>query len=74
MYGICNLSIVPLRAEPSDSSEMVSQVLFGEFFTILEQQKYWSKIQLASDGFEGFIDHKQFEKISEDLYQKLLVD
>jgi len=73
LYGICNLSIVPLRTEPSDSSEMVSQVLFGEFFTILEQQKYWSKIQLASDGFEGFIDNKQFEKISEDLYQKLVL-
>ena len=73
MYGICNLSIVALKAAPSDSSEMVSQILFGEVFTILEQQKYWSKIQLASDGFEGFIDHKQFEKISEDLYQKLLI-
>ncbi|WP_339884959.1 C40 family peptidase [Polaribacter vadi] len=74
MYGICNLSIVPLRAAPSDSSEMVSQILFGEFFTILEQQKYWSKIRLDSDDFEGFIDHKQFEKISEDLYQKLVLD
>jgi hypothetical protein len=31
-YGICNLAVVPLRAEPSDRSEMVSQVLFGESF------------------------------------------
>jgi hypothetical protein len=28
-YGICNLSIIPLRIEPNDTTEMVSQVLFG---------------------------------------------
>lgn len=71
MYGICNLSIVPLRANPLDSSEMVSQVLFGEFFTVLEKEKYWSKIQLSFDGYEGFIDNKQFEEIPENLYHKL---
>ena len=39
LYGICNLSIVPLRIEASDASEMVSQVLFGEDFLILEKEK-----------------------------------
>jgi hypothetical protein len=38
MFGICNLAIIPLRIEPSDRSEIVSQVLFGEHFEILEQQ------------------------------------
>jgi uncharacterized protein YgiM (DUF1202 family) len=50
-YGICNLSIVPLRLEASDASEMVSQVLFGEDFKVLEKQKKWSKIQLSFDGY-----------------------
>ena len=54
-YGICNLSIVPLRLEASDASEMVSQVLFGEDFKVLEKQKKWSKIQLSFDGYEGYI-------------------
>ena len=39
MFGICNLAIIPLRLEPSDRSEIVSQVLFGEHFQILEQLK-----------------------------------
>ncbi|WP_405565821.1 NlpC/P60 family protein [Polaribacter sp. Asnod6-C07] len=71
MYGICNLSIVPLRAESSDQSEMVSQVLFGECFTILEKDKNWSKIKLSFDEYEGFIDNKQFEEISEELFHKI---
>jgi hypothetical protein len=71
LYGICNLSSVPLRAEPSDKSEMISQVLFGENFTILEKQKYWSKIKVSFDSCEGYIDNKQFEKISEDVFTKI---
>lgn len=71
MYGICNISIVPLRAEPEDKSEMVSQVLFGESFIILEKEKSWSKIKLSFDDYEGYIDNKQFEEISEVLFQKI---
>lgn len=71
MYAICNLSIVPLRAEPSNKSEMISQVLYGESFTILEKDKNWSKIQLSFDDYEGYIDNKQFEIISEDDFQKI---
>jgi hypothetical protein len=71
IYGICNLSIVPIRAEASDSSEMTSQVLFGEHFSILESDKNWSKVQLAFDAYEGYIDNKQFEEIAEDVFHKL---
>ena len=70
-YGICNLSIVPLRFETSDKSELVSQVLYGEHFKVLEQQKSWSKIRLAFDKYEGWIDNKQFIKISEKQYNGL---
>jgi hypothetical protein len=38
MFGICNLAIIPLRFEPNDRSEIVSQVLFGEDFEILENR------------------------------------
>ncbi|TSE05332.1 MULTISPECIES: C40 family peptidase [Aquimarina] len=68
-YGICNLSIVPLRFEPQDTSEMVSQVLYGEHFKILEQRKKWSKIRLAFDKYEGWIDNKQYLEITEQIYK-----
>ncbi|WP_369049286.1 NlpC/P60 family protein [Tenacibaculum sp. UWU-22] len=71
LYGICNLSIVPLRLTTTDSSEMVSQVLFGEHFKILEEEKNWSKISLHLDNQEGYIDNKQYLKITESEYLKL---
>ncbi len=67
-YGICNLSIVPLRCEASDKSELVSQVLYGDFFKVIEQRKNWSKIRLAFDNYEGWIDNKQYLEISADNY------
>ncbi len=70
-YGICNLSIVPLRDEPRDTSEMVSQVLYGEHFKVLEKRKKWSKIRLSFDKYEGWIDNKQYKDITEDQYKKL---
>lgn len=70
-YGICNLSIVPLRLESSDKSELVSQLLYGDYFKILEQRKSWSKIRLAFDSYEGWIDNKQYQEIGEDNYRAL---
>ncbi|PTX62731.1 SH3 domain-containing protein [Kordia periserrulae] len=69
-YGICNLSIVPLRAEPSDTSELVSQVLYGEHFKVLEQRKKWSRIRIAFDKYEGWIDNKQYVEITEEIYKE----
>lgn len=71
LYGICHLSIVPLRLEPTDTSEMVSQVLFGEHFTVLERDKKWSKIKIHYDEYEGFIDNKQYHDIDENLFNEL---
>jgi len=71
LYGICNLSIVPLRLEASDASEMVSQILFGEEFKVLEKEKKWSKIELSFDGYIGYIDNKQYEVIDEKTFNNL---
>ncbi len=71
IFGICNLAIVPLRLEPSDRSEMTSQVLFGEHFKVLEQTHKWSRIELAFDSYTGWIDNKQFRVISEPNYNYL---
>ena len=72
MYALCNLAIVPLRFEPSDRSELVTQVLFGETFTILESLEKWSRICLTADSYEGWIDNKQFIVITENQFNKKL--
>ncbi|PSG88322.1 C40 family peptidase [Aurantibacter aestuarii] len=70
-YGICNLSIIPLRIEPADTSEMVSQILYGEHFKVLEIRKNWTKVRLAFDKYEGWIDTKQYILIKEEDYKIL---
>ena len=68
-YGISNLSIIPLRAEPSDRSEQVSQVLFGEIFEITEWKENWVKIIAAYDSYEGWIARQQFVMLGHMAYR-----
>lgn len=70
-YGICHLSIIPLRNEPLHTSELCSQVLYGEHFKVLEKRKYWSKIRLAYDNFEGWLDNTQYTIVDQLTYQKI---
>lgn len=70
-YGICNLGIVPIRLESSDTAEMVTQALYGDFFKVLEQRKKWSRIRFSSDNYEGWIDNKQYLEIEESDYLEL---
>ncbi len=71
MYGFCNLSVVPCRAEASDKSEMTSQLLFGDFFEVLEKEGAWHKIKIDYDGYECWVDEKQYMLISKETYEKL---
>jgi hypothetical protein len=71
MFGICNLAIVPLRFEPSDRSEQVSQLLFGEHFKIIEKKPKWVYIEVAFDGYKGWIDTKQYQTITEEQFISL---
>jgi len=53
---ICENVFVPLRSGPSHKSEMLSQILFGEKYTILEKSGNWIKIETLFDHYMGWID------------------
>ena len=71
-YGIANLSIVSLRIEPLDTTELLSQVLYGDVFKVIEKRKKWSKIRLEFDRCEGWIDNNQYLEIQESDYNAVL--
>lgn len=71
MFGICPLSVVPCRIEPSDRSEMVTQLLFGECFEILETTEKWIRIKNAYDEYESWIGSKQFHPLPAEYYKRL---
>lgn len=66
MYGICNLSMIPLRTEPSEAAEMASQLLFGEAYSVLEEQGKWLKIATADCQYEGWIDRKLYNPLRDE--------
>ena len=70
-YGISNLSIVPVRSEPREKSEMCTQILFGEHYTILEEDSKWCQIKLSFDGYEGWIDRKMVNELEETVLLQL---
>ena len=70
-YAICNLGTVPLRAEPAHTAEMVSQLLYGETFKVLEERAKWSRIRTTFERLEAWLDNKQLLKISESDYKEL---
>jgi cell wall-associated NlpC family hydrolase len=69
--GICMLRIIPLRREPSEKSEMVSQLLFGEVYEIFEKAAEWLLITCEFDRYTGWIDKRMFHPASADYYQRL---
>lgn len=53
---ICENVFVPLRSGPSHKSEMLSQILFGEKYSVLEKAGKWIKIETMFDHYTGWID------------------
>jgi hypothetical protein len=70
-YAVCQVSVAPLRADQSDRSEMVSQILFGEKVEILDKKNNWIKIRADYDQYEGWADIKQFLVISDVEFQTI---
>jgi len=66
-YGTPVVPLIPVRSEPSETAEMVTQVLFGETFSIIETRKKWIFIKLDFDGYEGWIDAKTYGLIMGDI-------
>ena len=64
--GICNVSIAPLRADSSDKSEIVSQLLYGESADIIEVKDNWTKIITHYDNYEAWMDTKQILPVSDE--------
>lgn len=65
-YGICNLSVIPVRKSADHCSEMVTQLFFGESFEIIEYQNNWIFIKIHYDNYQGWIHHLQYLTLNKD--------
>ncbi|MCH5244014.1 MAG: C40 family peptidase [Lentimicrobiaceae bacterium] len=73
-YGICHIAQAPLRDTISHSSEMISQVLFGDIVEIKDKYQNWNKVETLFDGYEGWLDEKQFIAIEQEDYEAYKAD
>ena len=69
-YGICKLTAIAMRKEARHASEMVSQLLYNETYTVLDKTKDWvlvrTRLGSGDYPYDGWIQAKQLCEISED--------
>ncbi len=62
LKGICHLSCIPVRSAPDSKSELVSQLLMGETYQVMEEGKDWLFIETDWDRYSGWLNRTQFEE------------
>ncbi|HEX5171269.1 MAG TPA: C40 family peptidase [Cyclobacteriaceae bacterium] len=69
-YGVCRLSLVPVRREPSDKSEQVTQLLFGDHYEVIEASRdgKWLQLRTNFDGYTGWVDRRQHHQVSKEYF------
>ncbi len=70
-FGICLISVVPVRAFPDDTTEQVTQLLFGDMVRVLEKKKKWVLVEIVADDYQGWVSDGQLELISENDFLSL---
>ena len=64
MFAINHCTVTPVRQEPSEGSEQLTQLLFGEVCEVLDRLPRWTKIRSTLDGQEGWVDFKMLSPTS----------
>ena len=58
VFVINHCTVTPVRQEPSEGSEQLTQLLFSEVCEVLDCLPRWTKIRSTVDGQEGWVDFK----------------
>lgn len=72
-FGVCRLSVVSVRKEAADQSEQVTQLLFGDHYSVLEisSDEKWVRIRIHFDQYEGWIDHRQHQPVTREYFNHI---
>ena len=65
------MGLIPLRKEYDHKSEMVSQLLYGDCYKIIDRRKRWFKIRMVWDGYEGWITESQIHHVPLEVYNEI---
>jgi len=59
-YFTNNFSVINLHKKPSVKSEIVTQMIYGDSFSIFNKSKKWLKIKIKEDNYIGYIKNKKY--------------
>ena len=54
-------TVINLYKKNSIKSEIVTQLIYGESFSILKKTSKWLKIKIKEDGYKGYVQIKNFK-------------
>ena len=61
-YLTNNFSVINLHKKPSSKSEIVTQMIYGDSFTISKKTKKWLKVKIKEDNYKGYVINKNFSQ------------
>ena len=61
-YFTNNSPVISLHKKPSVKSEIVTQMIFGDSFSISKRSRNWLKIKIKEDRYNGYIKSQKFSK------------
>ncbi len=59
-YFTNNFTVINLHKKPSTKSEVVTQMIYGDCFSIFKKNRKWLKIKIKEDKYKGYIQNKNF--------------
>ena len=59
-YFTNTFSVINLYKKPSIKSEVVTQMLYGDSFSVSKKTQRWLKIKIKEDNYKGYIRRKNF--------------
>ena len=71
LYGISEISVIAVRKENNEQSEMLTQLIFGDIFQIINENKDWTYIKIINDNYEGWINSNCITKITNEYFEEI---
>jgi cell wall-associated NlpC family hydrolase len=59
-YFTNNFSVINLHKKPSVKSEVVTQMIYGDSFSISRKSKKWLRVKIKEDNYKGYIKNKKY--------------
>ena len=62
-YFTCTYPNLNVYKKPNVKSEIVTELIYGESFSINLKNKNWYKVKIKEDNYKGYIRKRKFKRL-----------